>query len=96
MNDTFLALLSAVGGGAITGLTGVWGLHVKNRGSNEQVYAEHTDELFDRLDKITSERDDLKEQVIKLTAKVNEQTKVIDQLNKQMGELNIKFDRLEE
>ena len=54
---------------------------------HEEVYADHTAELFTRLDKITKERDELKTQVIELQAKVDEQTAQIEQLNEQMVKL---------
>lgn len=96
MNSTVIAIVGAVAGGVVTGFYNVWVQKTKNIGTNEGIYAEHTDSLLDRLDKITGERNDLKEQVIKLNAKIDEQSKIIDQLTKQMGDLNTKFNTLEE
>ncbi|APX72728.1 hypothetical protein M5C72_06375 [Companilactobacillus allii] len=96
MIDTVRVAISAVVGGAVTGIFGVWLQRTKNKGSNESIYADHTQELFDRLDKITQERDDLKEQVIKLNNQVQKQSNIIDSLTKQVGNLNEKFDLMEE
>lgn len=94
--ETIRILISAIGGAVITGVFGVWLQRLKNQGSNENVYADHTRELFDRLDQITQERDDLKAQVIKLQDQVSKQNNTIDALNKQVGVLNSKFDKFNE
>jgi len=94
--ETIRILISAIGGAVITGVFGVWLQRLKNQGSNENVYADHTKELFDRLDQITQERDDLKVQVIKLQNQVSKQNNTIDALNKQVGVLNSKFDKFNE
>ena len=94
--ETIRILISAIGGAVITGVFGVWLQRLKNQGSNENVYADHTKELFERLDQITQERDDLKVQVIKLQEQVSKQNNTIDALNKQVGELNSKFDKFNE
>ncbi|KRK80382.1 hypothetical protein [Companilactobacillus nodensis] len=94
--ETIRILISAIGGAVITGVFGVWLQRLKNQGSNENVYADHTRELFDRLDQITQERDDLKVQVIKLQDQVSKQNNTIDALNKQVGVLNSKFDKFNE
>lgn len=103
MIDTIKVAISAVMGGIVTGVFGVWLQRIKNKGTNESIYADHTQELFERLDKITQERDDLKEQVMKLQNQIerqneliNKQNGIIDSLNKQVGELNTKFDLIEE
>ncbi|APX72098.1 phage scaffolding protein [Companilactobacillus allii] len=103
MTDIVVAVVSAIGGGVMTGFFNVWQAKLKNQGSNESVYADHTKELFERLDQITQERDDLKDQVNDLQLKIDYQSniiekqgKTIDALNKQMGELNSKFDLWEE
>jgi len=85
MIDTIKVAISAVIGGVVTGVFGVWLQRVKNQSSNESVYANHTQDLFERLDKITSERDDLKNQVIELQGQVKT-------LNAQIKTLNTKFD----
>jgi len=94
--ETIRILISAIGGAVITGVFGVWLQRLKNQGSNENVYADHTKELFERLDQITQERDDLKVQVIKLQNQVSKQNNTIDALNKQVGVLNSKFDKFNE
>ena len=96
MIDTIKVAISAVIGGVVTGGFGVWLQRIKNKGTNESVYADHTKELFDRLDQITQERDDLKVQVIKLQDQVSKQNNTIDALKKQVGALNSKFDKFNE
>ena len=91
--ETIKTLISAIGGAVMTGIFGVWLQRLKNQGSNESVYADHTNDLFKRLDRITSERDDLKEQVIELKAQVQELNSVIDSLNKQMGNLTAQLNK---
>jgi len=90
--ETIRILISAIGGAVVTGIFGVWLQRLKNQGSNENVYAEHTEDLFKRLDKITNERDDLKEQVIELKGQVEKLNDVIDSLNEQMGNLTSKLE----
>lgn len=74
----------------------------ESRSRNETIYADHTDELFDRIDKLTDERDQSNRQADKLRIKVEAQTetisklekeverqsKIIDKLTRQIGELN--------
>lgn len=91
--ETIRILISAIGGAVITGIFGVWLQRLKNQGSNENVYAEHTEDLFKRLDKITNERDDLKEQVIELKGQVEKLNDVIDSLNEQMGNLTTQLNK---
>jgi len=101
MIDTIKVAISAIVGGVITGVFGVWLQRVKNQGSNEGIYAEHIDGALDRLEERTKERDDLKNQVMQLQLQIKQQSlliekqnKVINSLNKQVGDLNSKFDRL--
>lgn len=91
--ETIKTLISAIGGAVMTGVFGVWLQRLKNQGSNENIYADHTNDLFKRLDRITSERDDLKEQVIELKAQVQELNSVIDSLNERMGNLTIQLNK---
>lgn len=86
-SETIRTIISAIVGAIITGVFGVWLQRLKNQGSNENIYADHTNDLFERLDRITNERDDLKEQVIELKAQVEKLNSVIDSLNEQMGNL---------
>lgn len=90
-------ILSAVVGG----LFGVWlqakkniGEDQKARVSNEGIYAEHTSELLDRLDKVYGERNKLQQQVTELQLKVDEQSRTIDELNHQIGGLSDKIGEL--
>lgn len=91
--ETIRTLISAIGGAVITGVFGVWLQRLKNQGSNENIYADHTNDLFKRLDRITSERDDLKEQVIELKAQVQNLNVVIDSLNEQMASLTAQLNK---
>ena len=69
-----------LGGGTVAALIN----YASSKGSDwvkrEDVYADHTKELFERLDKLTNERDELKDQVL-------EQSKTIDILNGQIKQL---------
>lgn len=78
--------------GFITAVIGAWGTvwlqHAKNQGNNESVYAEHTRDLFRRIDKLTTdlekrtqERDDLKQQVLSLKERVKNLETKIDKLS---------------
>ena len=51
---------------------------------NERIYADKTDDLFNRSDKLTDERDDLKGQVLKLQSEVKALTKAVDSLKNEM------------
>lgn len=93
-SETTRTIISAIVGAIITGVFGVWLQRLKNQGSNENIYADHTNDLFERLDRITNERDDLKEQVIELKAQVEKLNSVIDSLNDQMGNLTIQLNQL--
>lgn len=93
MIETIQVAISAVVGGVVTGVFGVWLQRTKNKGTNESIYADHTQELFDRMDKITRERDDLKDQVIELKGQVGKLNGVIDSLNEQMGDLTAQLEK---
>lgn len=81
-------ILSAVlGGGTVAALINYAGSKSSDSVKREDVYADHTQELFDRLDKLTEERDGLKDQVL-------EQSKTIDTLNTQIKQLRQDNDRL--
>ena len=92
-SETVRTIISAIVGAIITGVFGVWLQRLKNQGSNENIYADHTNDLFERLDRITNERDDLKEQVIELKAQVEKLNNVIDSLNEQMGDLTTQLNK---
>lgn len=83
--------------GFITAVIGAWGTvwlqRAKNQGSNENVYAEHTEDLFRRIDKLTTdlekrtqERDDLKEQVLSLKGQVEKLEIKIDKFSQEFNE----------
>lgn len=63
------------------------GSRKKAASNNESIYADHTKETWERIDKLTGERDDLKQEVIELRIKVAQMTATVDELNKQIGEL---------
>lgn len=83
-----MQLISAVGGPIIAGFFG-WIVGARNDGtSRENVYADHTREMWDRmdqlnnkLDKVTRERDDLKNQLIAMRVQVK---KLQDSINRLM------------
>lgn len=77
MTDLIKIIVSAVGGAIVGGFFNVWLQKIKNQGSNEGVYADHTKELLERVDKLTDERDDLKQQVINLQSKIDDQNDTI-------------------
>ncbi|WP_369901895.1 hypothetical protein [Lactiplantibacillus plantarum] len=54
--------------------------------SNEGIYADKTSDLFERIDKLTNERDDLKEQVMKLQGEVKDLTKAVKEMKQEMKE----------
>ncbi|WP_025024737.1 hypothetical protein [Companilactobacillus nodensis] len=95
MIETFKVVISALGGAFITGLFGVWLQQLKNKNNSEGIYADHIEELFERLDKTTEERDGLKGQVSDLTFQLIEQKKVVDSLTRQMGDLKNKLNEIE-
>lgn len=81
-------ILSAVlGGGTIAAVINYASSKSSDSVKREDVYADHTQELFERLDKLTDERDELKDQVL-------EQSKTIDTLNTQIKQLRQDNDRL--
>lgn len=81
-------ILSAVlGGGTVAAVINYASSKSSDSVKREDVYADHTQELFGRLDKLTDERDELKDQVL-------EQSKTIDTLNTQIKQLRQDNDRL--
>lgn len=86
---------------AIIGGAATWWATSKNDGTQrEDVYADHMPEMWDRLDKISRERDDLKIQVESLQEQVNKQSltiekqsKIIDQLNRSINGLKKSIDK---
>ncbi|GAB6091801.1 hypothetical protein [Furfurilactobacillus curtus] len=87
MNHLIETIVSVVMGSSFTGYLTYRSTIKKNQTDREDIYADHTGELWDRLDKITSERDELKAQVIKLQTKVEEQSRMIDDMTHQIGKL---------
>ncbi len=105
-------LTSLLGGGALGGIITAALTYFSKRNEShshtETVYADHADDLFDRIDKLTEERDKSNRQAIKLQAKVEaqtmtvakleekvaEQNKIIDKLTRQIGELNERIEKM--
>jgi peptidoglycan hydrolase CwlO-like protein len=91
MITAIIAAVTAVLTGAMTYVAASRGNDAKREG----IYAEHTQDLWDRLDKVTQdleartkERDGLRGQVEELQNKVEIQSKTIDQLNQTIGQLS--------
>ncbi|MEK1387083.1 hypothetical protein HCZ02_09265 [Limosilactobacillus fermentum] len=87
MKEIVIAVVSSLFGGALGAFFNYKGKTVSAIASQEDVYADHTKELFKRLDKLTDERDELKDQVL-------EQSKTIDILNGQIKQLRQDNERL--
>ncbi|GAX04054.1 hypothetical protein IWT140_01691 [Secundilactobacillus pentosiphilus] len=100
MNSVFNHFLQYVIPLLIGGAGTWWATTVNDKTKREDVYADHMPEWWDRLDKITQERDDLKEQVNTLqievekqSATIKQQSKIIDQLNESVNELKISINK---
>lgn len=81
--NSLIPLLSAVVAAVASFLVG----KLNSSSSNEGVYAAHFGELLDKIDKLTNERDDLKNQILKLQDQIRTQSKIIDELTKQIKNL---------
>lgn len=85
-------LTSLLGGGALGGIITATLTYFSKRNEShshtEAVYADHADDLFDRIDKLTEERDKSNRQAIKLQAKVETQTMTVAKLEKKVAEQN--------
>jgi outer membrane murein-binding lipoprotein Lpp len=77
----------------ITAAGTYWGSKKQSVSANEGTYAAHMPELWARIEQLTSERDDLKQQVMNLQTEVNKATATIDELTRQVGALK---NRMEE
>lgn len=91
-------LTSLLSGGALGGIITASLAYLSNRNDSrshsETVYADHTDDLFERIDKLTDERDKSNRQAVKLQAKVEAQTVTINKLEKEVAEQNRIIDKL--
>lgn len=103
MTDLIKIIVSAVGGAIVGGFFNVWLQHVKNQGGNEKVYAEYSEDMYQRTKKAMDERDDLKQQVIEMRVQISEQSKtikkqskVIDGLTAQVEKLRTQFKSMED
>lgn len=101
MHQVIIAVISSIFGGAVTAFYGYKGKQVASKTDGEKTYAEYSSELFDRIDKLTQERDRSAKQVIKLQSKVDgqdrtikEQTATIHKLEKKVDEQSAVIDRL--
>ena len=97
MKEIIITVISSLLGGALGAFWNYKGKVVDSSASREDIYADHTEELFKRLDNLTNERDDLKQQNINLmnqvkqlraqvrnlTTQVNTLTKIIEGRDKQ-------------
>lgn len=97
MKEIIITVISSLLGGALGAFWNYKGKVVDSSASREDIYADHTEELFKRLDNLTDERDGLKQQNINLmnqvkqlraqvrnlTTQVNKLTKIIEGRDKQ-------------
>ena len=97
MKEIIITVISSLLGGALGAFWNYKGKVVDSSASLEDIYADHTEELFKRLDNLTDERDGLKQQNINLmnqvkqlraqvrnlTTQVNKLTKIIEGRDKQ-------------
>lgn len=84
--NELIPLLSAIIAAAASFLVG----KLNSSSNNEKVYADHYIELLNKIDQLTSERDNLKDQIIKLREQISAQSKIIDELSKQIASLKKK------
>ena len=101
MHQVIIAVISSLFGGAVTAFYGYKGKQVASKTDGEKTYAEYSSELFDRIDKLTAERDKYGKQVIKLQSKVDvqdttikKQTETIHKLEKKVDEQSKIIDHL--
>lgn len=85
---TWYAVLSAVFGGTVTGYFTFKGVQVKANARNENVYARHFDEVFQKMSAAIEERERLSEEVMQLRSQLQTQTSIIEQLTRQVKELS--------
>ena len=72
MKEIIITVISSLLGGALGAFWNYKGKVVDSSASREDIYADHTEELFKRLDNLTNERDDLKQQNINLMNQVKQ------------------------
>lgn len=87
MKDLMITLISSLFGGALGAFWNYKGKRVDSVATREDIYADHTEELWKRLDDITKERDELKEQNIELISQVKQLRTQVRNLTKQVEEL---------
>lgn len=87
MKEIAIAIISSLFGGALGSFFNYKGKVVAGNASLEDIYADHTKELFSRLDKLTKERDELKSQNVELVNQVKQLRTQVQTLTKQVKEL---------
>lgn len=96
MKEALIVLFSSLFGGALGAFYNYKGKVAATYASREDIYADHTRELFNRLDNLTKERDGLKEQNIELMSQVKELRKQTGLLKKQVQNLTAQVKQLTE
>ncbi|WP_270529177.1 hypothetical protein [Limosilactobacillus vaginalis] len=94
MKDFIVPIVSAIFGGAITAFFNYRGKALGAFTNREDIYADHTEDLFKRLDNLTEERDELKSQNIELTSQVKQLRTQTKQLTEQVKTLTKQVESL--
>lgn len=68
----------------VSGLFGYFAQNLKSHQDNEGIYAKYSGDLIKRVDELTDERDDLKEQVLILQGQVTELSRQVKELRKDL------------
>lgn len=87
MKEIIITVISSLLGGALGAFWNYKGKVVDSSASLEDIYADHTEELFKRLDNLTNERDDLKQQNINLMNEVKQLRAQVRNLTTQVNKL---------
>ncbi|QLL69802.1 hypothetical protein [Lactobacillus sp. 3B(2020)] len=89
-------VVTFLSGGGITGLFTYMQSRRDDRTQREEVYADHMPDLFERLDRLTDEREELKKQNTELSAQVSSLKSQVDSLNSVIDALNRQVAKLTE
>lgn len=87
MREIVPVIISSLFGGALGAFFNYKGKAADANAFREDIYADHTEELFRRLDNLTKERDDLKAQNIELMSQVKQLKTQTRQLKEQVQSL---------
>lgn len=87
MKELLVPIISALFGGALGAFYNYKGKKDSNIATRENIYADHTEKLWERLDNLSTERDELKAQNIELNAQVKQLTKQTRELKNQVSDL---------